>query len=319
MQGKKYKFKISDKMKLWDKKKVDKILRNRSYIGDLTQNKKRTISHKIHKFVELQEEEWIIKPNHHIALISEDEFNQVQDILYNRDMRINKNGKYDIFSGRLKCPDCGNTFTIRKAKGNEYYYCTTYIREKYCSKHSVGKNKIEPLVLSIINDQVNLVMKINENVEEIILNDENMNYDAEILNARLLEINNNISKYEELKKSLKIDVLNSYISLEDSIDYENEYNDCLKGYNCEKDKVLNNLKSIGVNKTKSKEWIKKFEAHTKIEKLNKKVLDELVDNIYIYDKENINVEFKYKDEYMELLGFLIDYKCGIISSEIPVI
>lgn len=55
-----------------------------------------------------------------------------------------------------------------------------------------------------------------------------------------------------------------------------------------------------------------------LEQLNKSVIDELIDNIYIYDKENIRVDFKYKDEYMELLGFLIDYKCGIISNEIPV-
>ena len=317
MQGKQYKFKVTEQMKLWDKKKVDKILRNRNYIGDLTQNKKRTISHKIHKVVELQEEEWIIKSNHHVPLISEEDFYHVQDIIYNRDTRIRKDRKYDIFSGHLKCPDCGNTFSIKKSKENEYYYCTTFLKEKTCTNHAVCKKKLEPLILSIINDQVDLIMDINADIEEIIINDENINYDAEILNNRLLEINNNISKYEEFKKSLKVDVLNGYISSEDSINYEKEYDDYLKNYNQEKEKLLKNLKNLGINTTKSKDWVKKFETHNQLEQLTKCVIDELVDNIYIYDKEKIIVDFKYKDEYLEALDFLIGYKCGIISNEIP--
>ena len=70
MQDTDYNFKVTEKTKYWDSKKLDKILKNQTYTGDLIQSKKRTISHKIHKVVENSFEDWIIIPNHHEAIIS---------------------------------------------------------------------------------------------------------------------------------------------------------------------------------------------------------------------------------------------------------
>lgn len=96
MQNKKYKFEITEQTSKWDRKKLDKILRNQEYTGDLIQNKNRTISYKVHKVVENSSDSWIIVNNHHEALISKEDFKQVQNIIYERDIRIKKDKKYDI-------------------------------------------------------------------------------------------------------------------------------------------------------------------------------------------------------------------------------
>lgn len=44
-----YNIHLSEKMKIWDIKKIDSILQNRTYIGYLEQGKKKRISHKVHK------------------------------------------------------------------------------------------------------------------------------------------------------------------------------------------------------------------------------------------------------------------------------
>ena len=43
-----------------------------------------------------------------------------QGKIYSRDLRVQKNGEYDLFAGHIMCADCGNTLTKRKGKIHEY-------------------------------------------------------------------------------------------------------------------------------------------------------------------------------------------------------
>ena len=65
---------------------LDTILKNEAYIGSLVQCKKTKISHKVHNLIRIAEGEWIISKDSHKAIINESIFNQVQDILYNRNV-----------------------------------------------------------------------------------------------------------------------------------------------------------------------------------------------------------------------------------------
>lgn len=100
----------------WETKKIDKILKNQSYTGDLVQGKRKRISHKVHKNLDVPEENWIIIPNHHQALISKKDFDKVQELLYARNIRVKKNNEYDIFVGHLRCDNCGNSLVLRNQK-----------------------------------------------------------------------------------------------------------------------------------------------------------------------------------------------------------
>lgn len=82
-----YNKKISN---IWYRKKIDAILTNEVYTGDLIQGKMQRISHKVHKIVKIEREKWIRVPNHYIAIINRKDYEQVQNILYNRDTKINK-------------------------------------------------------------------------------------------------------------------------------------------------------------------------------------------------------------------------------------
>ena len=62
---------------------------------------------------------------------------------------------------------------------------------------------------------------------------------------------------------------------------------------------------------KNKEWINKFKENYKLQHLSKKVVDELIDDIYVYDNGNIKIVFKYEDEFVEAIDFLKKYNCDI--------
>lgn len=136
-------------MNKWNPEMINRILRNRNYTGDLIQGIAKRINYRNHKLIKTDKEDWIITENHHKAIISKEKFNKVQSIL-NR--RINNK---DVLKGYLKCADCGKSIIIKKSKGHEYYYCSSYIRNSSCTNHSVKKDELLEKVLNKINDKSN--------------------------------------------------------------------------------------------------------------------------------------------------------------------
>lgn len=144
----------------WNAKMINRILRNRTYTGDLIQGKKKVESYRTHKLIDANKYEWIITKNHHEPIISEEKFNKVQKIIENNNARINKDGKVDLFYGYLTCGDCGSKFK----KSGEYYYCASYARYKKCTKHSINRNKLISKVEENIKSKNKSIKKLDRKV-----------------------------------------------------------------------------------------------------------------------------------------------------------
>lgn len=145
---------------------LDYILKNKTYAGTLIQGKRERISHKNHNIVRKPEEEWIVSENTHNSIISETIFNQVQSILYNRNVRVNKKGRFHKYTGFVKCSECGNNLyrmaRIKKGEEQIYYYCSTYIKSKKCNKHYILEKELDDIVIKSINKYIDLVCEIEK-------------------------------------------------------------------------------------------------------------------------------------------------------------
>ena len=51
-------------------------------------------------------------------------------------------------------------------------------------------------------------------------------------------------------------------------------------------------------------WIEHYRRNRKIKKVSRETLKELIDVIYVTKEGNIDIRFKYKNEYNELLNYL---------------
>lgn len=166
-------------MSKWNTDIINRLLRNETYIGMLIQGKKRKLSYRSSKIIDVNKDEWIVVPNHHQAIISKEDFEKVQ-VLLKKTTRVNKDNQIDLFSGYLKCADCGKELTIRKSKNLIYYYCSYYVRNKECTSHSINKVKLEELVKkeiskkkkvedlnrSLISDMIdNIYVKENKQID----------------------------------------------------------------------------------------------------------------------------------------------------------
>ncbi len=129
---------------------INIILQNRVYTGDLIQGKKKVENYRTHKLISTNEDEWIIIQNNHEPIVSKDKFDKVQEII-NKNKCARSNKEKDLFFSFLKCLDCESSFTLRKVKNYEYYYCTSYVRNGNCTSHSIRKDKLIEIVLHELN------------------------------------------------------------------------------------------------------------------------------------------------------------------------
>lgn len=66
---------------LWEHSSVRRILKNRVYLGELVQGKRRVKSYKIHRAEALPEESWIVAGNTHEGIVSPSDFAKAQKLL----------------------------------------------------------------------------------------------------------------------------------------------------------------------------------------------------------------------------------------------
>ena len=288
--------------KEWTNKTIDKIVKNKTYIGYLVQGRKRRVSHKIHKLVAVPENEWIIVENHHKPIVSKEVFEQVNDILYNRNIRICNNGELKKYTGFIKCADCGaNLYRMSKKDNNVkiyYYYCSNYINNKTCSKHYITEIDLDNIVLSLLNRQIDLVCDIDKKISDTLYSSR-AEYDKEVKKIKIIEIDKEISKIQELLNGLLDDYKSDYISKDELEEYNRDYLYQLNQLRIEKEEIDNNF-----FQTSNLDWINRFKKIKKLDALNRTIVSEFIKNIFIDENSNVEIEFRYKDQFDDAIRYL---------------
>ena len=139
------------------------------YCGDMVQGRYRMKSYKVHVQEVVPEDEWYIVENTHEAIIDRETFEKVQRLLI-RDTRTGpQQKKLYLFSGFLKCADCGKAMTRSKVGNVVYYYCRTYKDQSKtaCTKHTIKHDRLETAVLYAIQQQVYLAVDYTKTIERL--------------------------------------------------------------------------------------------------------------------------------------------------------
>ena len=133
---------------------VKSILKDETYIGNSVHNKQTNISYKNKKRVRKPEEEWIRVENTHEPIITKAVFEQVQKQISSR-RRQQKDGTTQMFSGLVKCADCGWSMRFgtntQNSKPYSYFTCSNYGQTGLqCSAHYIRYDTLYDYVLARI-------------------------------------------------------------------------------------------------------------------------------------------------------------------------
>ena len=290
---------------LWGDKAVTLILTNPIYTGDLVQGRRRVKSYKVHQIEAVPEEEWVRVPDTHEAIISHETFDKVQALLV-RDTRTSPKGReVHLFSGFLKCADCGKSITRSQSGKNIYYACSTYKNRSRtaCTMHSIKHNRLEAAVLFAIQYQVNTAVSYSALIARI--NSAPLKKSqSHRLNDQIAAKEKELTRITRYKQSLYQDWKDGEITQQEYRDMKADYErqaaelaDVLARLNAERAELLN-----GVDKEHPA--LVAFAKYQSIETLTREILTDLVDHIKIYENGNISVHFKFADEFRRIAEYI---------------
>lgn len=315
--------KDNDKCKFaWDMTVVKNILADQTYCGDTIQNKGKLISYKIHKHIKNPKSEWIIVENTHEPIIDRETFEKVQAGIINRDTRAGKSGKISVFAGHLKCADCKRAMNKKQAgkyKGkpreNFYYMCSTYMRRsrELCSKHTIRNDMLENAVLKMIKLQIELVTDYDKILKEL-QKASQIDYRKKVIEDNIMKSEDELKIQKKLRKLAYEDWKLEKITEEEYTEYSNSYTSVIT-------LIENNIKRLYeelenyTEKEEKNEWVENFLRYKNIKELSRQVVDELIDEIYVYENGRIQIKFRYEEEYKEAMKYVRKMKTMTVYGE----
>ncbi len=136
----------------WSSACIADILENEVYLGHTINLQYTTLSYKNKKRIERPESEHLRFENTHEPLITKEIWDIVQDIREHKRRRTNME-EQDMFSGLVRCLDCGEKMTLHRAhtiaavKNN--FMCSTYRKrgKEKCSSHYLREVHLAAIVL----------------------------------------------------------------------------------------------------------------------------------------------------------------------------
>ena len=290
---------------MWSARTIHEILTKEIYTGDLVQGRHRVKSYKVHQIEAVPEEDWVRVPNTHEAIIDRATFEKVQSLL-KRDTRTSPKGRQvHLFSGFLRCPDCGKALTRSVSGSHVYYACSTYKNRSRtaCTMHSIKHSRLEAAVLFAIQQQVHLAVSYSE-IVALINTAPVKKCQSRRLDDLIAAKERELAKITRYKQGLYQDWKDGEITRDDyhnmKADYERQtaqLTAVLKNLTEERAELANGVDD-------EHPALVAFMRYQNIDRLTRDILVELVDHIKVYDNGNISVHFKFTDELRKILEYI---------------
>lgn len=283
----------------WQAQTVKAILRNEVYLGHMVQNKTGNVSYKVHRQINKPENEWIRVESTHEPLVSQQVWDLVRTIeRQNTRNRTQANGETSLFSGLLRCMDCGSLMRYyhegRKHKDGSKSTYRSYACGRYssggkavCTAHIMNQRVLVEVVLSDIrmkaawarNDPASLVSRIQ--AQRRAASAEQMKQAKLLLSAtekRLVELGKLVqSIYEDkvmgrIPEAVCIQLMNQYeTERTENLEQKSRLTDELEAYQQETDDV--------------QQWMTLIREYAKLEELDRPTLLRLINRIDIGEKK----------------------------------
>ena len=180
----------------WSSKTIKDILENPTYIGNVTQGKRKKINHKVKRSITLPKQEWIIKENTHPAIIDKDTFLEVQKKLQRYHNIKNNKTITQEFINIMYCYECKAKIGLNYKKNQAYCVCNNYkknYKNKTCTPHTINYYKLKEKIS----------LELQEDIKRTFMSKKNIHI------KKLLEKKR---EDEEEIQRLEEDFLNNYIS-----------------------------------------------------------------------------------------------------------
>ena len=286
---------------LWSDKTVRRILHDEMYIGNMVQGKHRKVSYKNKTMIACDKYDWFRVEDTHEAIIRPEDFDRVQRMLDSHAKSSPADGEIGLFSGLLRCADCGHAL-IKKTNHNPdktyvYYRCSTYCKCKTaCTAHTIRYEKLYDTVLITIQKMLELAADADKVMKE-------MKSHRSVDNDT--DIKKQIAAQEKKMEKIKNLLTDLYPDYKEGILSKEQYLINKQRYEQEQENLTSSITRLraSVNNsdspTQTNEFIEHFKQHGSIDRLTRPLLTELIDHIKVSEDGSLTIVFRFRDAFLE--------------------
>ena len=284
----------------WSDSAVARILQNEMYLGNMVSN--RYPSDTMHgKSREAPRSEWIVVEGTHEAIVSRELWDAVhRDKLEGKESMVKCERpdiqlKKGLYSGILRCGDCGCAL-VRKGGKSKQYFCGAYktCGAVACSKHAINEDVLSDAVLTDLNTMIAQIKNLSDLADKACAKRKqphHQNTDAHRIRAM-------ISRIQRLKQILYEEYrAGSVTRLEytrQKTEYDKQEDELLRESERKDDDTVQQKESL------KQPWIEKLVRLGKLETLDRDVLKETVREIRVYDDGQLEIYYLFSDELSRL-------------------
>lgn len=286
---------------LWSPSTVARMLQDPLYTGVMRQGRQKVISYKIHKRTAVPAQEWFVVENAVPAIIDAQTF-QAAQALHRRDTRTapGKETVY-LFSGFIRCADCGKSMARHTAKNLVYYRCRTN-REKSktrCTAHSIRLDTLEKAVLAAVQQQIKLVNSLPDLIREI-GSAPPAGTPPLRLNALLEERKKELEKLRDILDGLYMDWKHGDLTREQYRRMKIRLEQQAQQLQETIVRIQAESQAAAQKAPEENPYLTAFLQHRNIDHLSRGLLVELLNAVYVHEDKSIEIEFNFADPYRRI-------------------
>jgi DNA invertase Pin-like site-specific DNA recombinase len=297
-------FKVNASAK-WQSVTVKRVLTNEVYLGAVLQGKRVTPNYKVRKRIDLPKEQWTRAENRHEPIVEREVFNLVQELLSQDTRAARKGSNVQPLSGVIVCADCGaamvrKTNTNKSGKQYGYYVCSKHRADKnVCSSHIIPTLGSERAVLQALRVHTAILL----DMDRLVKCAENLPYrqdNIRKLTARLEAKQDEIKKNNDYRLSLYESYRDDVIQKADFLTFKSSYDEKITEAESAVRMLREEIETLAAGEADNHDWMARFKEHAQTDKLERKIVAELISQVTVHEKGRIEVTFRYMDEYERL-------------------
>ena len=273
----------------WAPRTISGILERQEYLGHMVNFRTHRQSYKSKKKIENPQSEWKIFENTHDAIVDEETFYRVQELRKNK-RRPARTGKSNMFSGVVRCADCGeklyyctsNSFESRQ----DHFVCSTSRKKgkDVCDTHFIRAVVLEEGTFQHMRMVISCVASYEEAFRRALGAKRSAEAKKELSAKKrtLQKSENRLAELDRLFKRIYEDMVNGRLSEARfqmlSEDYEQEQADLRIKIEMLEEEIQNQEdQADNVDK-----FICQAKKYLHLEKLTPAVLNDLVNAVYVH-------------------------------------
>lgn len=294
------KYNVVGNTNYWHNTTILTIIRDERYTGKMVNGKNRSPVVGCKHGKRIPKSEWIVVPNTHEAIVSEELFASIQE-RFSAPQRIKKPTEVRPLMGKVKCGVCQHVMRRSNSpSATAYYYCEShqYVADSTCTKDRISEVSLIQTVLSVIHKQIEVMLDMEQLFDRVKTQSHN---DITTLTGQIRQLQAVLAK-------LKASKVKAYEKYKDGAldrdSYARQKADISKEV-AETDVQIAELETALQSRYQENgqpiSIIESFRRYEGFTELSREMADELIGSIYIYGSEAIEIVWNHMDEYMRLV------------------